>query len=96
MKIKRIETLDDVLRLFNIDKSKIVVDKAYLEESKEPLPWATHKKKRNHLIAGTYEDKWIDVLEDDDFFILCYDGIKRSQQIDKATGQISEFKIVVA
>ena len=96
MKIKRIETVDDVLKLFNIDKSKIAIDKAYLEETKKPLPWATHKKKRNHLIAGTYEGKWIDVMEDDNFFVLSYDGIERPKQIDKATGQITEFKIVVA
>lgn len=96
MKIKRIETVDDVLRLFDIDKSKIIVDNDYLEETKEPLPWATQKKKRNHLIAGTYEDKWIDVMEDEDTFVLTYEGLNRPQQIDKATGQIKDYKIVVA
>ena len=95
MNIKQIKTLDDVLKLFDIDKSRIIVDEEYMEEAKTPAPWAVHKEKRNLLIAGTYNEKWLHVIEAKDFFIFGYDSLGRAKQIDKATGQISEYKVLV-
>lgn len=96
MKIKRVETLDDVLKMFDIDKSKIVVDEEYMADSEEPAPWDSKKEKRKILIAGTYDGKWTQVVDCKDFFIFSLEGTKRPRRIDKASGQVSDYKIVVA
>ena len=96
MKIKRIETLDDVLKLFDIDKSKIIVDEEYMAESETPAPWDTNKGERKILIAGTYDGKWTQVVDCRDFFIFSLEGTKRPRRIDKSSGQVSDYKIVVA
>lgn len=91
-----VRTLDDVLKIFNIDKSKIVIDEEYLKTADEPFPFKIRNDNRKMLIAGTYEGKWVDVIDCETFFILGYDEIGRPKQIDKKTGKITEYKVVVA
>ena len=91
-----VKTVDDVLKMFNIDRSKIVIDEEYLKTAGEPFPFKIRNANRKVLIAGTYKGKWVDVIDCETFFIFGYDGIDRSKRVDKKTGDITDYKVVVA
>ena len=89
-----VRTVDDVLKIFNIDKSKIIIDEEELKIANEPMPFKISNSNRKVLIVGTYEEKWLDIVECEDFFIIFMDNMK-PKQIDKKTGEIKDYKVLV-
>jgi hypothetical protein len=96
-----VKTIDDILKMFDIDKSKIVIDEEYLENTKTPPIWAKYKLLEDDhnfevdCLAGYINEIWIEILECKSYFILCYNKIGRPKQIDKKTGKITDYKILV-
>lgn len=72
-------TLKDVLKMFNIDESKIIHNK---------------KDEDNSLIlSGMYENNTIDIVDKDDYFIFA--GINQLLKINKKTGKKENYRITV-
>lgn len=72
-------TLKDVLKMFNIDESKIIHNK---------------KDEDNSLIlSGMYENNTIDIVDKDDYFIFA--GINQLLKINKKTGKKESYQITV-
>lgn len=72
-------TLKDVLKMFNIDESKIIHNK---------------KDEDNSLIlSGMYENNTIDIVDKDDYFIFA--GINQLLKINKKTGKKESYRITV-
>lgn len=72
-------TLKDVLKMFNIDESKIIHNK---------------KDEDNSLIlSGMYENNTIDIVDKDDYFIFA--GINQLLKINKKTGKKESYQITI-
>ena len=78
-------SINDIYEMFKINPEEIKHDKEYEEEcAQEGL----------FVCFGEYRGEEISIIDRGDFFIVSFLG-KRDQKVDKATGKIEPYRVLV-